>query len=213
MSYYFWAPSQQNELYHYGVLGMKWGVHKARGYKRQYEVATESARLKARAANAGDPNKLALINDKPITKLSPKEQSRYSKKNFHDTYKDSEKAASNYSNTVKEINSKATRKLQKLNAKYEKSQAKADRMFDKAERKSNSFLASKRSAEKAFKKASKYQFKANKAAARGKKWYDQMTKEYKKANIYMTKENQEIGKELIRQVRANSRAMYANSYR
>lgn len=213
MSYYFWAPSQQNELYHYGVLGMKWGVHKARGYKRQYAVAAESARLMARKANAGDPNKLALVNDKPITELTPEEQSRYSKKNFHEAYGDSRKAASNYVNTVKAIDSKATRKLQKLNAKYEKRQAKADRMFDKAERKANSFLTSKRSAEKAFRKASKYQFKANKAAARGKKWYDQMTKEYKKADISMTKENQEIGKELIRQVRANSRAMYANSYR
>ena len=39
-----------------------------------------------------------------------------------------------------------------------------------------------------------------------------MAKEYKKANISMSKENQEIGKELVRQVRANSRAMYAASY-
>lgn len=153
----FWVPSQQNELYHYGVLGMKWGVHKARKF-----------------ASSGDAEKRNAV--------------------------------------VAKIDTKATRKLQKLNAKYEKRQAKADRMYDKAERKSSSFLASKRSAEKAFKKASKYQFKANKAAVRGKKWYDRMTKEYRKANIPMTKENQEIGKELVRQVRANSRAMYAASY-
>ena len=25
-----WKPSEQNELYHYGVIGMKWGVHKVR---------------------------------------------------------------------------------------------------------------------------------------------------------------------------------------
>ena len=179
MNYYFWAPSQQNELYHFGVLGMKWGVHKVRSLepsKRtlKTEGMTEAEIKKRLAKAASNTEKAATLRSK--------------------------------------IDAKATRKLQKLNAKYEKRQAKADRMFDKAERKSSSFLASKRSAEKAFKKASKYQFKANKAAARGKKWYDRMTKEYKKASISMTKENQEIGKELVRQVRANSRAMYAASY-
>lgn len=186
MSYYFWAPSQTNELYHYGVLGMKWGVHRARNLTRQNDVA------------ANDGRHIVI------------------------RYKDGRRAAlDSYGNSMLDradnakakVDRKATSKLQKLNAKYEKQQAKADRMYDKAERKANSLLTSKRSAEKAFKKASKYQFKANKAAARGKKWYDQMTKEYKKADISMTKENQEIGKELIRQVRANSRAMYANSYR
>ncbi len=156
MSYNRWIMCS-DELYHYGVLGMKWGTHKARKYSA-----------------SGDTEKFKAV-----------------------TYK---------------LDTKATRKLNRINAKYEKKQAKADRKFEKAERKANSFLTSKRSAQKAFEKASKYQFKANKAAARGKKWYDQMVKQYKKAGIPMSKENQEIGKELIRQVRANSRAMYAASY-
>lgn len=153
----FWTPNNYNELYHYGVLGMKWGTHKARKYSA-----------------SGNTEKFKAV-----------------------TYK---------------LDTKATRKLNRINANYEKKQAMADRKFDKAERKANSFLTSKRSAEKAFKKASKYQFKANKAAARGKKWYEQMLKQYKKAGIPMSKENQEIGKELVRQVRASSRAMYAASY-
>ena len=163
----FWKPSEQGELYHYGVMGMKWGVHKAR---------------KLAAAGASPDHAVATLN-----------RERYHRQ-------------------IEAVNYKATRKLQKLNARYEKKQAKADRKFDKAERKANSLFTSKRSAEKAFKKASKAQFKANKAALKGKKWYEQMEKEYKKGGIPMSKDNIEIGKELVRQVRANARAMYAASY-
>lgn len=189
MSYYFWAPSQQNELYHYGVLGMKWGVHKVRSNRATY----------AREKKAADSMK--------FTSPGGSEEKVWTKHQ-----RKADKAFRAAAKAERKLTSKSESKLNKLNTRYEKRQAKADRMYDKAERKASSFLTSKRSAEKAFKKASKYQFKANKAAVRGKKWYERMTKEYKKANISMTKENQEIGKELIRQVRANSRAMYAASY-
>lgn len=165
MSYNRWNNS--DELYHYGVLGMKWGVRNARNYAAKGE--------------SSDPKVAKLNRDK-------------------------------YRIETAIINDKASRKLTKLNTRYEKKQAKADRKYAQAERKASSLLTSKKSAQKAFEKASKYQFKANKAAARGKKWYEQMLKEYKRAGIPMSKENQEIGKELIRQIRANSRAMYAASY-
>lgn len=152
-----WKPSEQNELYHFGVIGMKWGVHKARKFAASGQTEKREA-------------------------------------------------------TLSKIDAKATKKLQKINTRYEKRQARADRKFDKAERKSNSFLSSERSARKAFRKASKEQFRANKIALKGKKWYERMIKEYKKAGISMSKENQEIGKELVRQIRANSRAMYAANY-
>lgn len=174
-----WQPSNQGELYHYGVIGMKWGVHKVRTLQ---------------------PSKRSLKTE-GLTEVEIKKRQEKSAAN-------AEKA-----NAIRsKIDAKATRKLQKINAHYEWRQARADRKFDKAERKSNSFLASERSARKAFRKASKEQFKANKIAARGKKWYERMVKEYKKAGITMSKENQEIGKELVRQVRANSRAMYAATY-
>lgn len=207
----FWKPSEQGELYHYGVIGMKWGVHKINKYRRSYQVQSELARQRMEERNRGTKFE-NNINKTPVTTVSKAEAKKYSKKNVGQLIGGSEEAMRRYSEASHKLDKKATRKLQRINAKYEKKQAKADRKFDKAERKANSLFTSKRSAEKAFRKASKAQFKANKVAARGKKWYERMSKEYKKAGISMTKENQEIGKELIRQVRANSRAMYAASY-
>lgn len=161
-----WKPPE-NELYHYGVLGMKWGVRKARSY--MFKGASD------------DPKK-----------------ARFNQEKYH------------IQTAI--VNDKASRKLERLNMRYQKKQAKADRQFDKAERKANSLFASKKSADRAFRKASKSQFKANKAAAKGKRWYEQMQTSYKKGGMPMSKRNMEIGEEFIRQVRANSRAMYAASY-
>jgi hypothetical protein len=178
MAYNRWI-TYSDELYHYGVLGMKWGVHRVRSLQPskkdlKAQGLTEFEIKKRMAKNASNAEKANAIRSR--------------------------------------IDTKASRKLERINTKYEKKQMKADRKFDKAERKANSFFSSKKSAERAFRKASKAQFKANKVAARGKKWYERMTKEYKRADISMSKRNQEIGKELIRQVRANSRAMYAATY-
>lgn len=176
----------QDELYHYGVLGMKWGVRKARNLSRQNNIAA---------------------NDGKHVVVRYKDGRRAALDSYGNSLLDmADKARAN-------VDRKASRKLEKLNQRYEKKQAKADRKFAKAERKANSLLSSKKSADRAFRKASKYQFKANKAAARGKKWYERMLKEYKVADIPMTAKNQKIGEEFIRQVRANSRAMYAASYR
>ena len=49
-------------------------------------------------------------------------------------------------------------------------------------------------------------------ANKGARWYEQMKQSYKKGGIPMSKANMDRGEEFIRQVRANSRAMYAASY-
>lgn len=177
-----WKPSEQNELYHYGVIGMKWGMHRARKHQ-------------------STGNRLMARSDKSMGTPESKEDWRNARKHYD-----------KFERLTTKYTAKAEAKLRKINASYEKRQARADRKFDKAERKSNSFLASERSAKKAFRKASKEQFRANKIAAKGKKWYDQMAKEYKKTGVAISKESQEIGKELVRQIRANSRAMYAANY-
>lgn len=161
-----WKPPE-DELYHYGVLGMKWGVHKARSY--MFKGASD------------DPTKAKVNREK-------------------------------YHIQTAIVNDKASRKLERYNTRYQKKQAKADRQFDKAERKASSLLTSKSSADRAFRKASKSQYKANRVAMRGKRWYEQMQKSYKKGGMPMSKRNMEIGEDFIRQVRANSRAMYAASY-
>lgn len=170
MSYNRWMPGKyynSGELYHYGVLGMKWGVHKARKY--------------AALGDSDDPKKAKLNRDK-------------------------------YRIQIGIVNNKASRKLERLDRNYQKKQAKADKYFAKGERKANSLFGSKRAADRAFRKAAKQQFKANKVASKGARWYEQMKKQYKTGGIPMSKTNMDRGEEFIRQVRANSRAMYAASY-
>lgn len=38
----FWKPSNGGELYHYGVVGMRWGVHKVRKYSKAGDVESKT---------------------------------------------------------------------------------------------------------------------------------------------------------------------------
>ena len=59
MNYYFWAPSQQNELYHYGVKGMKWRHHKGLQIEAQEATLTGGTLPDQNESSSGgtyDPN-------------------------------------------------------------------------------------------------------------------------------------------------------------
>ena len=185
-----WKPIYSPELYHYGVLGMKWGVHKA--------VSSVSKLNKIKA-------KYGLGDD-----FEPANEAG---RNTLKTHKDLGKAYSSQMKAYRKLQIQSEDKLEKIEKSYQKKQAKADRTYQKAERKANSFLASKKSADRAFRKAAKAQYKANKVAYRGKRWYEEMQKAYKKTSIPMSKKYSKIGEKFSAKVASQSMMMYANSYR
>lgn len=205
MTYYsFWQPSHSSELYHYGVIGMKWGVHKTYSTKRKaerYMWKNIDSRGNPKYSK-DDPRYKA--NDQKYTELYPKI---------------GERAA--------QVASKSKAHLEKINAKYMKAQAKADAKFHRAEQKANSLFATKRSADKAFRKAAKAQYKANRIAYKGKRFYEEFTKatglsrsnrknKHEKRSIFYSqvdKETRKLGEDFIKRVEMQSKAMYANSYR
>lgn len=195
----FWKPSEQNELYHYGVRGMKWGVRKA--YKYNNKIGHNHWKrysLETKARRRGE----TIGNDDPRVKKWNEQNHEY---------------ASKRTQAANDVVSKSKAHLQKLDAKYQKKQAKADQAYLKAEQKANSFFSSKRSADRAFRKASKAQFRANKAAYKGKQFYQQMMKEMhlngdraRRSLFYdaVDKETRSLGKEFVKRVERQSKIMY-----
>ena len=194
-----WQPSNRGELYHYGVIGMKWGVHKAYRYNNKIgsnhwkrDLIEKRARKKGETVNKDDPR---------VQKLNAQNKEYAAKR---------DQAAADAA-------SRSKAHLQYLNARYQKKQAKAAKAYLKAEQKANSVFSTKRSAERAFRKASKAQFKANKAAYKGKDFYQKMMKEmglgkgYDSRSVFynqIDKETRNLGKEFIKRVERQSKAMY-----
>lgn len=203
----FWLPTERGELYHYGVRGMKWGVHKINKYRRDYKVVSEVTRQMLEKANKGKKGE-SMISKTPITTVSKADTKKYADKDLRELFSTIDESKRRAYDASKKLDDKATAKLNKLDAQYQKRQARADRAFVKAERKANSFFSSEKSANKAYRKASKKQFKANKAAYKGKEWFRQMEKAYKDAGIDMKPETRSLGREFVKRVERQSKAMY-----
>lgn len=199
-----WKPSEQDELYHYGVIGMKWGVHKAQKYN--HKISANHWKRYGLEVKARKRGTKVDENDPRVKKWN--EQNR-----AYDVKR---------TKAVQDVVNKSKSHLQRLDEKYQKKQAKADKAYEKAERKAHSLLTSKKGAERAFRKAANAQYKANKVAYKGKQFYNQMMREFRLGGRYerkslfynqVDKDTRKLGRDFVKRVERSSQAMYANSYR
>ena len=107
---------QNNELYHYGVMGMKWGQHKAARYERKAKKLSSKAENKMSTgklltAKAGEKyRKAAMLRSKAKDLRSDKKvTSKEMKKHAEEAYKNAHKKTKAYNQRV--IDEKRTRDM------------------------------------------------------------------------------------------------------
>jgi hypothetical protein len=139
-----------NELYHYGVLGMKWGVHKNGASYTYAKASIKKDKLNKRAT------KLQNKADKAAYKEATGIKAKYQKKQAK-----ADKAA--YKAEKKQYSLFATNNsYQKAAAKAEKLQFKANKYKYRAEKQAAKSTAANAKALKAAKKYDKFTKKMNK---------------------------------------------------
>lgn len=78
-----YSPSEQEELYHYGVLGMKWGVRK--NPRRAYEKSTKKLRQIGESVSKADSKKKKYANPLIRTSISDGKYKKWSRQ--YDKYR------------------------------------------------------------------------------------------------------------------------------
>ena len=78
-----YSPSGQEELYHYGVLGMKWGVR--RNPRRAYEKSTKKLRQIGESVSKADSKKKKYANPLIRTSISDGKYKKWSRQ--YDKYR------------------------------------------------------------------------------------------------------------------------------
>ena len=106
---------------------------------------------------------------------------------------------------------KATKKLERIDAKYKKRQAKADKKFVKAQKKEFSPFSSLESADKAHEKAMRAQKRANMTIAKGKKWSDQMIKEFSKTGMTIDPKTVKMNEDYTNRMLMIAESMYSSN--
>lgn len=72
-----YGPSGQEELYHYGVLGMKWGVRK--NPRRAYEKSTKKLKQIGESVSKADSKKKKYANPLIRTSISDAKYEKWSR--------------------------------------------------------------------------------------------------------------------------------------
>lgn len=128
----YYGVVYSNELYHYGVLGMKWGVHRAKKYQSKSDKYHEKARA---AEAAGDSKKAEKYGEKSY-KYGRKSEYMYRSHSTKKYSKRSEKLVEqlNAKNKNGEYKVSNEKKRAKLSEKLAKSDYRANRSIKLDER-------------------------------------------------------------------------------
>lgn len=180
MSDHKYIITSNGELYHYGVLGMKWGVHRAkRNIKKGNSYRGKAYGTGSMADGTYKPPKDA--SESAFTKNMNKSESSYRKADagMRKTYE------------------RASKKLAKLDKKADKAVEKAYEARYKADKKAGSFLASEKKINKAKLKADKAMGKAVVKANKARKWLNSMDKTFSTTTQSLSSEQIALGQKYV----------------